>query len=430
MAPRYVRDFAAGPRFASPERDVFDGLGQEARPALPPGTAVEPRDRAARRRPRRRAPVRGRRCAHAAGRSAPARGHLAAVPARRQVRLLQLAADVVPRLRRAGHRRDPRRRPPPRAVPRCSCATSSPGSGRSSPTTPSSCWSSATSRPTAGATIRGGVGLAERVWEMPPPSRRATASPASPSTTWPRVRKMTKLWGDEAGRATKTDRILVLGATEAGRRRASPGAATTSTGPGRRGPCARSRMRAMQQMYHPSDLAAMDPLVLMKNLDHVRMTSRRLSLHPPAAGPPLHARGEPAPRADRPLRRGRATDRGRDGEAPHPRLNPNDPASAGSSDDPSMSDGNEIVRGQAPGVHRREADRDVERPLYRGRVRLGSWVGRRPRRSGSHRGGGARRGLCRRRSAAIIDRDRAAERLLLADDRAGQDGQRRACRTG
>ena len=37
-------------------------------------------------------------------------------------------------------------------------------------------------------------------------------------------RKMTKLWGDEAGRATKTDRILVLGATEAGRRRALAGA--------------------------------------------------------------------------------------------------------------------------------------------------------------------------------------------------------------
>ena len=35
--------------------------------------------------------------------------------------------------------------------------------------------------------------------------------------------------------------------------------------------------RAMQQMYHPDDLASMDPLVLMKNLDHVRMTSRRLS---------------------------------------------------------------------------------------------------------------------------------------------------------
>jgi hypothetical protein len=33
----------------------------------------------------------------------------------------------------------------------------------------------------------------------------------------------------------------------------------------------------MKPMYDPSDLAAMDPLVLMKNLDHIRMTSRRLS---------------------------------------------------------------------------------------------------------------------------------------------------------
>jgi hypothetical protein len=33
----------------------------------------------------------------------------------------------------------------------------------------------------------------------------------------------------------------------------------------------------MKPMYDTSDLAAMDPLVLMKNLDHVRMTSRRLS---------------------------------------------------------------------------------------------------------------------------------------------------------
>ena len=33
----------------------------------------------------------------------------------------------------------------------------------------------------------------------------------------------------------------------------------------------------MKLMYETGDLAAMDPLVLMKNLDHVRMTSRRLS---------------------------------------------------------------------------------------------------------------------------------------------------------
>jgi len=35
--------------------------------------------------------------------------------------------------------------------------------------------------------------------------------------------------------------------------------------------------RPMKLMFEPGDLAAMDPLVLMKNLDHVRMTSRRLS---------------------------------------------------------------------------------------------------------------------------------------------------------
>jgi hypothetical protein len=33
----------------------------------------------------------------------------------------------------------------------------------------------------------------------------------------------------------------------------------------------------MKLLYDPADLAAMDPLVLMKNLDHVRMFSRRLS---------------------------------------------------------------------------------------------------------------------------------------------------------
>src|SRR3954463_3958784 len=41
-------------------------------------------------------------------------------------------------------------------------------------------------------------------------------------------------------------------------------------------------------------------------------------VHPPAAGPPVHARGEPAPGADRPLCRRRAADRGRDGPAPDP----------------------------------------------------------------------------------------------------------------
>lgn len=39
-------------------------------------------------------------------------------------------------------------------------------------------------------------------------------------------RKLTRMWGAEAGRATSTDRLLILGATEAGRRRALAGAST------------------------------------------------------------------------------------------------------------------------------------------------------------------------------------------------------------
>jgi hypothetical protein len=76
-----------------------------------------------------------------------------------------------------------------------------------------------------GRPIAGAVGLAERVWE-------AAAAPEGYRLAGVALddvaahRKMTKLWGAEAGRATKTDRILVLGATEAGRRRALAGAVT------------------------------------------------------------------------------------------------------------------------------------------------------------------------------------------------------------
>jgi site-specific DNA-methyltransferase (adenine-specific) len=74
-----------------------------------------------------------------------------------------------------------------------------------------------------GRKIRGGVGLAERVWELAAePEGYRLAGVALDDVA--AVRKMTKLWGDEAGRATKTDRILVLGSTESGRRRALAGA--------------------------------------------------------------------------------------------------------------------------------------------------------------------------------------------------------------
>jgi hypothetical protein len=76
-----------------------------------------------------------------------------------------------------------------------------------------------------GRPIRGAIGLAERVWETAAePEGYRLAGVALDDVA--AGRKMTKLWGDEAGRATKTDRILVLGATEAGRRRAVAGAAT------------------------------------------------------------------------------------------------------------------------------------------------------------------------------------------------------------
>jgi site-specific DNA-methyltransferase (adenine-specific) len=70
-----------------------------------------------------------------------------------------------------------------------------------------------------GRRISDGIGLAEAVWsEAAAPEGYALAGVALDDVH--AGRKMTKLWGDEAGRATKLDRILVLGATETGRRRA------------------------------------------------------------------------------------------------------------------------------------------------------------------------------------------------------------------
>jgi hypothetical protein len=75
-----------------------------------------------------------------------------------------------------------------------------------------------------GRRIRTGIGLAEQVWAAAAePEGYRLAGVALDDVA--AHRKMTKLWGDEAGRATKTDRILVLGASELGRRRALNAAA-------------------------------------------------------------------------------------------------------------------------------------------------------------------------------------------------------------
>jgi site-specific DNA-methyltransferase (adenine-specific) len=74
-----------------------------------------------------------------------------------------------------------------------------------------------------GRPLHGGLGLAERVWEAAAaPEGYALAGIALDDVH--AHRKTTQLWGDEAGRATQLDRILVLGANEAGRRRALAGA--------------------------------------------------------------------------------------------------------------------------------------------------------------------------------------------------------------
>lgn len=74
-----------------------------------------------------------------------------------------------------------------------------------------------------GRPAEGGIGLAESVWEFAAaPEGYRLAGIAQDDIA--AGRKMTKLWGDEAGQATKLERILVLSTGEAGRRRAVNGA--------------------------------------------------------------------------------------------------------------------------------------------------------------------------------------------------------------
>jgi DNA methylase len=222
MAPRYVREFAARTEFRSPERDVFDGLAAKVqrlhRQGVPsvPGVALlgDARDVT----PRARAALRDR------GLPDRARLVVTSPPYLRVVKygyynwlrtwLLGFDAREIDRTLDDAHHREPYL-----AFLRDVLAGLRPvltddaivvlviGDVETD----------------RGRRIRGGVGLAERVWEsaaQPEGFRLAGVALDDVAAH----RKMTKLWGDEAGRATKTDRILVLGATEAGRRRALAGA--------------------------------------------------------------------------------------------------------------------------------------------------------------------------------------------------------------
>ena len=163
LRPRLRGD---GPGSRSPERDVFDGLSAKLdRLYRQPLPAIDG-DRA---RSATRATSPAARPGRAPGARpagpGPPRRDLAAVPARRQVRLLQLAADVAARASTPA--RSTRRSTTPTTASRTSrsCATSSPTCGRSSPTTAIVVLVIGDVETDRGKPSSGGIGLAERVWE-------------------------------------------------------------------------------------------------------------------------------------------------------------------------------------------------------------------------------------------------------------------------
>ena len=224
MAPRYVREFAARTAFSSPERDVFDclerKLGRLYRQPSPPSPGIallgDARDVA----PRAREALRSR------GYPDRARLVVTSPPYLRVVKygyynwlrtwFLGFDARAIDATLDDAHHREPYL-----AFMRDVLA------GLRGALTDDAVVILVVGdvEYDRGRPIRGAIGLAERVWETAAePEGYRLAGVALDDVA--AHRKMTKLWGDEAGRATKTDRILVLGATEAGRRRALAGAAT------------------------------------------------------------------------------------------------------------------------------------------------------------------------------------------------------------
>ena len=223
MAPRYVRDFAARTAFRAAERDVFEGLGAKLdrlfKAPLPTGPGISLLGDA------RDAGARARAALRARGLPDRARLVLTSPPYLRVVkygyynwlRAWFLAEDpraIDAALDDAHHRA-------PYLVFLREVLHGLRPALTDDAIVVLVIGDVATDR---GRTIRNGIGLAEAVWaEAAAPEGYRLAGVALDEVH--AQRKMTKLWGDEAGRATQLDRILVLGASEAGRRRAVSGAA-------------------------------------------------------------------------------------------------------------------------------------------------------------------------------------------------------------
>jgi hypothetical protein len=224
MAPRYVRTYAARTGFQSPDRNVFDGLAAKLdrlhRQPIPSSPAVALLGDA------RTAGVRARRALAERGLPDRARLVVTSPPYLRVVKygyynwlrawLLGEDARAIDAVLDDAHHRTPYLdflrevlhglRP---ALTDDAVVVLVIGDV-------------ATDR---GRRIHDGIGLAEQVWEHaahPEGYRLAGLALDDVRSS----RKMTKLWGPEAGQATQVDRILVLGSTELGRRRALAAAGT------------------------------------------------------------------------------------------------------------------------------------------------------------------------------------------------------------
>ena len=224
MAPRYVRDYAARTDFQAAERDVFAGLGAKLNRLFgaPPPASVgisllgDARD----------AGARSAAALRAHGLPDRARLVVTSPPYLRVVKygyynwlrtwFLGFDAQAIDRALDDAHHREPytlflrevlhglRRALTDDAVVVLVIGDVATDRGR---------------------TISNGTELAEHIWaEAAAPEGYRLAGVALDAVL--PNRKMTKLWGAEAGRATQLDRILVLGATELGRRRALSAAAT------------------------------------------------------------------------------------------------------------------------------------------------------------------------------------------------------------
>ena len=222
MAPRYVRDFAARTAFESPERDAFDRLDAKLtrlyRDPLPRGAGVALLGDA------RDAGSRATRALRARGLPDRVRLVVTSPPYLRVVKygyynwlrawFLGFDSKAIDASLDDAHRRVPYLEFMREVLRDLRPTLTSDG------ITVLIVGDVATDR---GRAIEDGRDLAERVWESAAaPEGFHLAGIADDDIH--AHRKMTRLWGREAGRATQVDRILVLGATESARRRAVAGA--------------------------------------------------------------------------------------------------------------------------------------------------------------------------------------------------------------